>query len=105
MSPRAPSPSWPDAPKYWNHETSGELAAVVLTYLSEPHLMTVRGIALMRAYLSHWVQSPAWDLNPEHTDRSRAALADLRAGVGAIASAADIRAWLRAALEEGIDPL
>lgn len=107
MSPRlVPLPTDPaDAPKYWRDETSGVLARAIRVFLGDPGDLTVRDVAYIRAYLSQWIQSPAWDANPHHDDRSRAALAELRAGVGAIADAADIRAWLFAALGEGHDPL
>ncbi len=106
MTPRAlPLPGDPDAPKFWRHEVGGQLARAVNTYLLAPAEMTLRDIALVRAYLSQWIQSPTWDLNPSHDENSRAALARLRAGVGAILTVADIHAWLWAALDEGIDPL
>lgn len=106
MSPtRLPAAGDPDAPKYWRDETSGKLAAAVRSYLDNPDAMTLREIGYLRAYMSQWIQSPVWDLNPHAGDASRAALAGLRAGVGAITSGADIRAWLRAAEDQGLDPL
>lgn len=106
MSPRAlPRPGAIGAPLYWRDEVSGVLADAIRIYLNTPDALTVREVSHIRAYLSQWIQAPVWDLNPAHTARSRTALSNLRAGVGAIANATDIRAWLRAALEEGNDPL
>lgn len=107
MTPAAalPPPGHPDAPKYWKDETTGRLAAAVRSYLDNPIAMTGREIALMRAYVSQWIQSPVWDLNPFLTERGRAQLADLRAGAGAITSALDLHAWICVAIAAGHDPL
>ena len=95
MSPRAlPRPGDPDAPKYWRDEIGGQLAGAVLRYLNGN--MTLRDVALMRAYLSQWIQSPVWDMVPDQTGEGREALSRLRAGVGAIVTVADISAWLHA---------
>jgi hypothetical protein len=105
MTP-APMPrEHPDAPRYWRNETTGKLAAAVHAYLDNPDAMTMREIGAMRAYLSQWIQSPVWDMNPAADAASRAALAALRSGVGAITNARDIHAWIAAAIEEGLDPL
>jgi hypothetical protein len=98
-----PSPGDPDAPKYWLYETGGQLRAAVENYLHGRD-MSVRDVSLMRAYLSQWVQSPVW-ANPFDDSGVNGELAKLRAAVGAIANAADISAWLHAALAWGIDPL
>jgi hypothetical protein len=106
MSPsRLPAPSDPDAPKYWRDETTGRLAAAVHAYFDNPDALTMRELGILRAYFSQWIQSPAWDLNPAHDDASRAELAALRAGVGAITNARDVAAWLRAAETACLDPL
>jgi hypothetical protein len=105
LSP-APLPrEHPDAPKYWKDEVSGRLAAAVRSYLDNPDAMTLREITYIRAYVSQWIQSPVWDMNPHADADSRAGLAVLRAGVGAITNARDIAAWIRAATEAGLDPL
>ena len=104
-SPAIPSRDAPDAPKFWRNETSGQLAIAVRAYLDNPEAMTLREIAYMRSYLRQWIESPAWDANPAHNDRSRNALEALRADVGRIVNGRAIHAWLRAALMEGIDPL
>jgi hypothetical protein len=95
----------PRAPKYWRYETSGELAIVVGVYLCGERPLTLREIALMRAYVKQWILSPVWDLNPAITDESRAELDQMRQDAGRIASESDLRAWLRRADENGLDPL
>lgn len=94
----------PDTPKYWMHETGGELRKAVEAYLKR-HMMTPRQIALMRAYLRQWIQSPAWDQNPYATERSRAALAGLRDMIGSLVSRKQIERWIDRAVSEGLDPL
>lgn len=107
MTPAAalPPPGHPDAPKYWKDETTGRLAAAIRTYLDNPIAMTGREIALMRAYVSQWIQSPAWDMNPYQGEEGRAQLAELRAAAGAITSARDLQAWITVAAAEGLNPL
>lgn len=95
----------PLAPKFWRYETSGQLALAVRSYLYNPDAMTPRYIVYMRAYLVQWIDSPAWDANPAHTIRSRAALEALRVKVVRIRNGRDISAWLQDALREGVDPL
>lgn len=105
MSPQSlPHPSHPDAPKYWRHETGGELRVAVENYLYN-RLLTVRQLALLRAYLSQWIDSPVWDLNPSHDEHSRVELAALRLRARRISTVADIRSWIANALAEGHDPL
>jgi hypothetical protein len=105
MAPALPPPDDPRAPKYWRYETSGELAIVVGVYLAAVRALTMREIALMRAYVKQWIDSPVWDLNPELTAESRAELAWIRESAGRIASESDLRAWLRVAEGQGFDPL
>jgi hypothetical protein len=78
-----PHPAHPDAPKYWRFETGGALGFAVMTYLNGKHLDHFQ-IGLIRAYLSQWVQSPVWDMNPESDVELKQALADLRASVTCI---------------------
>ena len=99
------TPDDPRAPKYWMYETSGVLAPVVERYLRRPRSMTLEDIAVMRAYLRQWIDSPAWDQNPHAPIAARLALADLRRRAKAIASVNDIHEFLAAAGREGIDPL
>lgn len=89
-------PSDPRAPKYWRYETSGILAPTIEAYLNGKPL-TIRQIALMRAYLYQWVASPVWGPS--------GVLEVLRIRVAAIKTVEDIRAAIRAGLEIGIDPL
>ena len=105
MSPRLRPDDHPAAPKYWRHETGGELAVAVMAYLNRTGSMTVRQISLMRAYLQQWVGSPVWDMNPAQTPEASLVLARLRYTVLAIHSVTDIRNWIHAALDAGIDPL
>lgn len=94
----------PDAPKYWMNETSGVLKPVVEAYLrNEP--LTLRDVAIMRAYLRQWIMSPVWDMNPRQTRADALGLSALRERLDTIASRDDIERWLAAALESGIDPL
>lgn len=75
---------------------AGVLAPVVKAYLAgEP--LTIRQIALMRAYLYQWVASPVWGPS--------GALEALRLRVAAIETADHVRAAIRAGLDIGIDPL
>ena len=111
MTPRAlPPPDSPDAPKYWRNETGGALRVAVENYLNNRR-MTVRDVALMRAYLVQWMDSPVWEMNPHLSEGGPAALAAL-AALGAlrltarrILTVADIHRWIRDALAEGHDPL
>jgi hypothetical protein len=105
MSPRAlPPPDHPDAPKYWQHETGGRLRIAVENYLNH-RLMTARDVALMREYLSQWIDSPVWELNPSQSARGLAALSALRLRARRILTVQDIHRWIHDALAEGHDPL
>jgi hypothetical protein len=106
MSPRAlPPPGSPDAPKYWRHETGGRLAIAVENFLNN-RLMTVRDVALVRAYLVQWIDSPVWNLNlTEDSKEELAALNALRLRARRISTVADIHHWINDALAEGHDPL
>jgi hypothetical protein len=111
MSPRAlPPPDHPDAPKYWRHETGGRLAIAVENFLNH-RLMTVRDVALVRAYLIQWIDSPVWEMNPHLAQggpaatAALAALTRLRVRARRICAVADIHHWINDALAEGHDPL
>ena len=111
MTPRAlPPPGHRDAPKYWQHETGGALRIAVENYLNNRD-MTVRDVALMRAYLVQWIDSPVWEMNPHLSEGGPAALAALaaltalRLRARRIQTVQDIRLWISAALAEGHDPL
>jgi len=98
------APGHPDAPKYWMHETSGVLALAVKRYLNREAL-TVRDLAVLKAYLRQWICSPVWDMNPTADLRSHLALGRLRKAVETLHSREHIDAWIHTALEEGHDPL
>jgi len=94
-----------NAPKFWRHEVGGDLAMAVRHYLREPDALTLSEIALMRAYVVQWIDSPAWDCNPSATAESIAMLVGLRKQARRIVTATDLRRWFKDALDEGIDPL
>jgi hypothetical protein len=78
---------------YWMNETSGVLRPIVERYLNGGDLDDA-AIAIMRAYLPQWMEGEAWF-----------GAAMLRTRVAAIATTADLRDWLNAAAEIGVDPL
>ena len=94
-----------NAPKFWRYEVGGDLAMAVRHYLREPDALTLSEIALMRAYVVQWIDSPAWDCNPSATAESIAMLVGLRKQARRIVTATDLRRWFKDALDEGIDPL
>lgn len=88
-------------PLYWRDEASGVLAAAVEAYLAhcvdhapEP---TPEQFALLKDYCDYWVHAPCW--------RSVGGLEELRSSIKSVLTVAEMRAWLRDALGEGIDPL
>jgi coproporphyrinogen III oxidase-like Fe-S oxidoreductase len=87
------------------HETGRELKPAVEAYLTDPATLTLRQIAVLKAYLFQWISSGVWDMNPDADDAARARLQALRESAGRIVTVADIHAWLMNALDEGIDPL
>lgn len=103
-STRMPLPGQATAPKFWRHETGGELRIAVDNYLNN-RVMSLRQIALMRAYLRQWIASPVWDLNPSHDQVSRQELQQLREDVEQILTRDHIHKWTHKALDIGIDPL
>jgi hypothetical protein len=92
-------------PGYWMHEQGTELKPAVKAYLTDPNSLTIRQIALLRAYLRQWIGSGVWDEQPSHDERSITALRVLRESVDRIVTTADLHAWLKRALDEGHDPL
>lgn len=83
-------------PGYWMYEVGGELKSAVAAYLNDQPL-SLREIALFRAYLIQWIDADVW--------AESAALAELRRSVLKIQTPRDITVWLAQAMEEGIDPL
>jgi hypothetical protein len=94
----------PLAPKFWRNETGGQLHEAIGRYLEAPGRMTSKDIALVRAYICQWVNSPVWELNPLHYAESLTELADLRESARLLFTVADIHAWIDRALDAGIDP-
>jgi hypothetical protein len=91
-----------DAPAYWLDEPAGGLGVAIRRYLRDETL-SVRDVALFRAYLRQWIVSPVWDrMNGEET---AATVARLRTSVDGLASAAAIRGWIAIATQWGLDPL
>lgn len=99
-----PDPSSPEAPKYWMHETGGELAAAIKRYLRDEPL-TARDVQLIGAYFRQWIDSPVWDGNPMIDEPGRINLMTLRVGARFLHMRADITKWLDRAAEAGMDPL
>jgi hypothetical protein len=89
-------PDHPDAPKYWLHETSGELVPAVHAYLAGERLNEYQ-IRLVKLYLWQWVRSPVWGPS--------GALESLKLRVAAIATSEDIARALKHAVDLGMDPL
>ncbi len=104
-APALPDPADPRAPKYWKHETSGVVALAVGAFLRAPEALTNDEIAVMRAYVTQWIDSPAWDMNPHDGDYGRAVLAALRRSARTIATPRDLMVWLTIATREGFNPL
>jgi hypothetical protein len=100
MSHPAPAPQ---PPKYWTFERP-ELSVAVQACMAG-HVLTVRDVALMRAYLKQWVDSPVWEGYPYETDGGRQWLAELRERVRAIALPADFKQALSIMTARRMDPL
>jgi len=105
MPPPDAARTHPAAPMYWMDETSGKLALAVGLLVTQPQALTLLDIAYIRAYFRQWIESPAWDMNPERSPEGEAALALLRGSVNGLVSLTNIRSWLRVAVEWGLDPL
>ncbi|HEY1896722.1 MAG TPA: hypothetical protein VGG62_10640 [Terracidiphilus sp.] len=91
------------APGYWMHERSGRLAPAVERYLTGE--LQSADIALIRAYLRQWINSPVWDANPNLDAEGTRQLADMRSRAASIETREDIDAWLHTATDMGMDPL
>ena len=86
------------------HETGGQLVPAVMRYLNGDRLTAV-DIALIRAYLVQWIESPAWDQNPHLTDAGRAELQSLREAAQKLTTRRAIDQWVEVATDWGMDPL
>ncbi len=105
MTPRdLPPPDDPEAPKRWRHENGGQFREAVENYLNARR-MTVRDVALVRAYFTQWIDSPVWEITPSLDAKGSAALSALRLLARRIQTVADIHRWIHDALQEGHDPL
>jgi hypothetical protein len=87
------------------HETGHELKPAVEAYLTDPSSLTLRQIAVLRAYLFQWVSSGLWDTNPHLGDAERERLRELRETASRVVTTADIDAWIARATDAGMDPL
>lgn len=84
-----------EIPGYWMAEVAGVLRPAVRAYLNN-EAMTPLQIVAMRAYLRQWIRARQF-VGP--------AVAVLRQSVGEIATQADLRRWIYAAIDAGVDPL
>ena len=105
QTPGLLSPDHPLAPKYWRNETSGVLATAIMRYLERREALTVRDIALIRAYIVQWIDSPVWEANPHMHDEERCHLTALRREAREVSTVALLDAWIDEALRQGHDPL
>jgi len=96
-------PDHPDAPKYWMHETGGELRPAVERYLTNAE-MTRRDRHLVILYLRQWVNSPTWDRNPHLGTNGNRDLMRLRYAAAAAMTRGDIDACTKLAVDLGMDP-
>jgi len=87
------------------NETGGELKPAVMRYLDDAASLSVRDVALIRAYLVQWINSPVWDTNPAQTDAGREELRAMRQAATRIASRRAIDEWIEVATDWGMDPL
>jgi hypothetical protein len=101
---KLPDPGSPEAPKYWVYETGGKLAPAIERYLLEQPL-SPEDVIMIRAYFKQWIDSPAWDQNPNADTRSREVLRALRSRVGELQTSDDFDAWVSDAVAQGLDPL
>jgi hypothetical protein len=91
------------APGYWMNETSGQLRPSIERYLTGAEL-SWRDLALIRAYLWQWIDSPVWDQNPGGPGGGDE-LKNLRASAARLTDRASIDRWLAVATDFGLDPL
>lgn len=101
---RLPAPGDPDAPKYWLHNTDGVLVPAV-NRLIKGYPLSVADIGAIRAYLRQWIWSPVWDKNPTLDDAGAERLGAFRESLDRLATAPEINHWIRALVDEGMDPL
>ena len=93
----------PQPPRYWRDEIGPELRPAVSRYLNAAEL-SASDIEVLRLYVSQWVDSPVWELNPYHDDNARAQLTKIREDARNIQSRADLDSWTRQAIAACLDP-
>lgn len=86
-------------PYYWVHEQTGHLREAILAYITPEVSPSEDQLCLMREYLEHYINAPAWQ------DDDRGTLAELRRRVTALKTPEDISAWLKTASKIYLDPL
>lgn len=97
-------------PLYWRAETSGVLALVVHIYLEhvldpEKHRApNQQEIELLRDYFVHHINAPCW-LEIQDDEEMIAAIGALQEQAAKIAAVQDLRSYITAAMELGLDPL
>lgn len=87
----------PTFPKCWQDGLEAEMFKPIVKQYLEHGTLDAEGIAVMRAYLRYWINSPSWNKTYE--------LSDLRDRVTRIENVEDLRTWLRDARKLGIEPL
>lgn len=86
---------WPDGkPLYWRNEKSGRMKAAVEAWVADG--ATPAQAALVREYCRHWILCPGF---------AGPAVERLRLQFREVLDEAALRAWLVAAMAEGVDPL
>ncbi len=90
-------------PGYWMNETSGLLRPAVKGFL-EGRPLTEAEIALLRAYFQQWIGGPGTSRLSGHDFRGPEIEA-LRRSVDTLTTRRALAAWVRKAVEAGVDPL
>lgn len=101
------APLW--LPFNWRNEVSGRLPTAIKAYLDnrvEKTPMEQGQVTSVRDYLIHYIHAPCWteNLDPDDADGSRI-LSELRFEAMHLASPEAIGAWIRKAMDIGLDPL
>jgi len=92
-------------PFFWRDEVSGILELAVTAYLGyrcntgpEP---TPDQVSLLREYFRHWINAPCWSENEGFEEE----MAHLKSSIDGLTSCDQLAAWIKEALEIGLDPL
>ena len=86
------------------NESSGDLAAAIVRYFNCAPL-TLRDVALIRAYIVQWIMSDVWDRTGDGSVEHRTELARLRTLALELKDRETIDAWIMASIDFGLDPL